>query len=365
MDKKILHIPFGGLNRGGVSSVVFSIVENLYETFEFDSVVFSKKCEREQEFERYGNLYRIKGYPVDEKRDIIEQLFRPFVFTGSIYRLCKRNKYDVVHAHNGPDEGFCLLGAKLAGVPVRIAHSHNTASTRKRSAIIRIYEKIGRKLILATATDLIGCTEAACKDFFGIERGYEVIYNSVNLERFNCKTPKTYDQTNFIHVGRYAYPKNQEKVLDVFHEILKYRDDSKLLLVGFGENEEKLREKIHSLGIEKYVEMVPGNKTDVVPLYEQSNYMIFPSFYEGFGIVLIEAQAMGVYCFVSDRIQPDANAGLMQVIELEKSAGEWAREILSKMENCKRQTIEPNNHLLAQFSTKVIAEQYKNLYMKK
>mgnify|MGYP000366456599 FL=1 len=87
------------------------------------------------------------------------------------------------------------------------------------------------------------------------------------------------------------------------------------MLVGFGEDKEKLKNLIHELNLDESVDLIPGDKVDVSEKYDEADYMIFPSIYEGFGIVLLEAQAKRIPCFVSEAIQKEVDAGLLNYIK--------------------------------------------------
>lgn len=360
--KKILHVPYGGLGHGGVSTVIFSIVEALYSDYSFDSVVFKKRCDREQLFQKYGNVYRINAYNDNGKRNPIEIILRPIILYRGIKNLCKKEKYDVIHCHNETDEGICLLAAKNAKVPKRIAHSHNTPSPRKRSSVLRLYEDINKILVNRYSTDRVGCSDAACSSFFGANRSYKVIFNTVDLERFNYDNKIKHEGITFIHVGRYTYQKNQEFVVETFYKIhLKY-DNSKLLLVGYGEDKEYLATLIRKLGLEKCVDLIPGDRVDVASLYAVSDYMIFPSRYEGFGIVLVEAQAMGIPCFVSEAIQKDADAGLLHYLDLSRGSDYWANYILEFINSDNTIDLSLLNSNLMKYSVESISSQYRMIY---
>ena len=360
MKKRILHVSCGGLGHGGVSAVIFSIVENLYTKYDFDCVVFKKKCDREDKFLKYGNTYRINCYN-DGKKSIVELIFRPFVMFWGIYKICKKNKYDIIHVHNNFEEGYCLFAAKLAGVKVRIAHSHNTASPKKEKFLIKLRAKINRYLVNKNATSKIGCSKAACMDYYA-SNDFKVIFNAIDLTKF--KPNKNFDKKSlkFIHVGRYTYQKNQEFVIKVFLEILKLVDKAELHLVGFGEDEKKLKEMVTNFNIDKKVKFIPGNNVDIVNEYSKAQYMIFPSFFEGFGIVLIEAQAMGIHCYVSkEAIQKELDAGLLTFISLNKSPKEWAKIIMNDINNNKTDYSKVSKNLL-KFSSDIITKQYYKLY---
>lgn len=361
MKNKILHISCGGLGYGGVSSVIFSIVKELHSRFDFGCIVFKKKCNREQEFLKYGKLYRIQAYNDDGKRHVLELLFRPFRLYINVFRICKKEKYDVVHAHNYFDEGICLLAAKNAGVPIRIAHSHNTMSPNKKGFFIRLQKKLNNLMIKYSATHRIGCSNKAGEDFFGNLK-YNVIYNSISLEKYTPRNRKNNEILTFIHVGRYTYQKNQEFIIKIFYNIKKKIEKSRLMLVGFGEDKEKLIKLVKELNLSESVFFIPGDNRDISKIYDEADYMIFPSIYEGFGIVLLEAQSKRIPCFVSEAIQKEVDVGLLNYINLSESEEEWAEKILlyiNKKCEINDNTISEN---LKKFSINTICEQYANIY---
>ena len=225
MRRKVLHISCGGLGSGGVSSVIFSIVKQLHNRFDFECIVFKKKCNKEDEFLKYGKLHRIESYNSDGRVHLLEMIIRPFKLYTNVFRICKKEKYDVVHAHNLFEEGVCLWAAKNAGVPIRIAHSHNTNSLKRKNIILKIREKINCILVNKYATHKIACSSSAGNDYFH-NSNYDVIYNSIDLEKYSTKKSHRVNKEylNFIHVGRYTYQKNQEFVIKVFANIKKKKD---------------------------------------------------------------------------------------------------------------------------------------------
>lgn len=359
MGKKVLHVSCGALGKGGISTVILSIANGLKEQFDFGCVVFKKQGEREECFP--GKLHRINAYSNDGKRHIFELLLRPIKLYFGIKRICKSEKYDVIHCHNLNDEGICLLAAKHSGVAIRVAHSHNTPSTKKMNVFVRIQELLNRVLIKNAATCCLCCSNAAGESFYH-NKNFNVIYNSIDLTKFSPSTKCQHENLTFINVGRYTYQKNQEFIIDVFRNILKEYPTSQLLLVGYGEDFNKLSEYILINNLSESVTLVPGNKVDVNKVYDYSDYMIFPSRYEGFGIVLIEAQAKMIPCFVSEAIQKEADAGLLTFISLEKSAQEWSDEIINyirKKENVDGLRIKNN---LRKYSSESICKQYADIY---
>ena len=354
---KVLEVSFGGLGFDGSSSVIYSIAEALQGKIEFEFLVFSKKNSRESEFAQIGKVNRINGY----SGNILEKIFRSRIFYKELYKLCKGNNYDVIHCHNLPDAGVILKAAKKAGVKLRIVHSHQTKSTRKTSIFRKFKNKRNLRLIEKYATHKIGCSIQACRDFYK-DNDYKVIYNSVDLNKFNIKNKEKNISPSFIHVGRFAYPKNQRFLLKVFKEIKEREKDASLLLIGYGNDEKVIRKDILSYGLEDNVKIVQGDNDFVAKSFAQANYMIFPSFFEGFSIVLIEAQASGCYCFASDAIVEEVDCGLMKKIPLEKDAKTWAEIILNDIKNKNLWDEEELLIKINKFDRKVITEQYFRLY---
>ena len=138
-----------------------------------------------------------------------------------------------------------------------------------------------------------------------------VIRNGIDLKRFS-NPDKTGEQKReelnipqsawvIGQVGRFAYQKNPEFTLKVFRELLKKREDSYLLLIGRGPMENELKNLIREYGIEDHVRMLIS-RIDIPELLKAMDVFILPSRFEGFGIVLVEAQAAGLPCVVSDNV---------------------------------------------------------------
>lgn len=361
MKKKVLHISFGGLGNGGVTSVIMSIVSKLYQKYDFGCVVFAKKCEREPEFLKYGKIHRLKCYcSGNSLLKLFELFLRPFVMTFGVYKICKTDNYRIIHCHNGRDMLFPLLGAKLAHVPNRIAHSHNAKSPQKKSFFFRIYDSVVWFLVKKIATNFVGCSKVACEDFFR-DRPYQVLNNAIDLSRFSWGQNKK-EIIEFIHVGRFDYQKNQEFVINVFEKIKDKLPHSVLRLVGFGYDETKLRQIIASKKLSDRAFILDGHITDVPKLFTLSDCMIFPSVYEGFGIVLLEAQASGCYCFASDVCPSETNVGFMEQLPISIGEEEWAKKILKYFDNPVRDCEDSVKRNLKKFDADVIAERYDSLY---
>ena len=365
---KVLQIGYGSLANGGIQAVIMGIVRNLKNEIDFDVLLFSKKnAVYDLEFQKYGEIYRIPcdktGYKLV---DVIENITRQFRSFFSTYKILKKNNYEVVHCHNGAESGISLLAAKLAGVPIRICHSHNTATPEMKTKSSKIYKRLTKSLINANATVRIGCSAEANDHLFGNKVDSIVINNAINLNeydktKFDNEITASSDIT-FVHVGRFGFQKNQLFLIDIYKKIQEILPNTKLNLVGFGEEKKLVLQKIENENLSTYVNILPHD-SNLPKLLHESDYFIFPSQSEGLGIVLVEAQAMGVKCFASTAVPIESNLGLCTYLPLSIGAEEWAKTIVDYIEkhpNNKKTNVPPE--ILARYDIKKIAKKYKRIY---
>ena len=175
------------------------------------------------------------------------------------------------------------------------------------------------------------------RSYFNTDTVYTV-NNGIRMERF---VPELYNRNEIRgalgigpqdylvgNVGSFSEQKNHDMILDVFCEVIKRRPDSRLLLVGRGGERPKVEARINELNIEDKV-IILENRDDIPALMTAMDVFLFPSKWEGFGNVLIEAQCMGLRCIISDRV-PEAVrlTNLVVVRSLEDSPSEWAETLL-------------------------------------
>ncbi len=361
MKPKVLHVPFG-LNKGGVTAVIFSIVDNLKDDVDFGCVIFRKKGVSEDRFKKIGPTYRLNCYFYQSKlRKAIDFLTRPIKIVYHTYTICKKEGYRAVHCHNGIESAYPILGAWLAGVPVRITHSHETADSM--SLVKRLNSFLGRFIINRFSTDFVACSEQAGKDLFH-HKHFKNIPNSVDTSRFRWNVPvrEKGSKYRFINVGRYAYPKNQEFSIQIFSELIKLRDDVHLTLIGYGDNEARLRAMVADMNLEDYVDFIDGREVDVPEAYSMAHFFLLTSFREGFSIVSVEAQASGCWCFVPDYIPGKADLGAITRMNLDAGAAAWAKAIHSHIEEGHVPDKDMVNSNLQQLDAKNVARQYLAIY---
>jgi glycosyltransferase involved in cell wall biosynthesis len=227
-----------------------------------------------------------------------------------------------------------MLAAKKSGIPIRIAHSHNTTCDHK------VIDKLLRPLLYRTYTHGIGCGIEAGRWMFG-NRPHVVLQNGINLRKFAFDQNKRNtlrnqlaidDKTVVGHVGRFTDQKNHGFLLRIFKEYIKENANSVLLLVGDGPMENEVRNCAKELNVEKQV-IFYGTTADTSALYSAMDIFVFPSKYEGVPLTLVEAQANGLPSVISDRISREViRTDLVSVKNLELIS-EWVEEI--KVLTCK------------------------------
>ncbi len=254
-------------------------------------------------------------------------------------KLLEERRYDVVHLHifHGLSLWYGRL-ARRAGVPVRIAHSHNTALRKSRTRPLKLLvHHISRKLFTRCATDLWACSGSAAEFMFPDNalksRGFQFIPNGIDTDRFRFDADVrekvrgelgVRDKYVIGNIGRLCYQKNQSFLLDIFAEVLRRKPESVLLLTGEGPDRPALEEKAKRLGIAGSV-IFYGTSDRVEQLLWAMDVFVMPSRFEGLPVTGVEAQASGVPCLFSDAITEDCRiAETVKLLSLSAPAAEWA-----------------------------------------
>lgn len=352
---KVLMVSCEGLGHGGVQDVIMNIVRGGSDKQHFDILVFTnEKRYYDEEFSQYGKILRLP-----HRQTLIDYYFRFFrIFLGT-YKLLKGNDYNAIHCHNGWESGICLLAARLAGVNIRIAHFHEIFDNRT-NPLKKLYNKFYGRLIQKNATKIIACSERSLDSFVGSSAKSEIIMNPIPLDRFKADFSRK-RRLDFIHVGRFCDTKNQLFIVEVFSRIAKKHSDATLSLVGFNDDyKQKIILSAESLGLKIGKNLFfPPSDGNIAEYFANADYMIFPSLREGLGIALIEAQASGVECFVSDTVPQEANAGLCTFYSLNDGSQRWAEYIEDYISGSDRTVKEPD---MSRFDLKIISKRYDEIY---
>lgn len=259
--------------------------------------------------------------------------------------LLRREKYDVVHLNIF--HGLSLYYAHLAKqehVPIRVAHSHNTALRQSRTrALKQMVHRVSRALFTRCVTDLWACSGPAAKFMFPDreleQRGFRFIPNGIDTDRFRFDAEVREKvrtelgvQGKYVvgSIGRLCYQKNQSFLLDVFAEVLQQRPDSVLLLVGEGPDRLALEEKAKRLGVVGSV-IFHGMSDRVERLLWAMDAFVMPSRFEGLPVTGVEAQASGTSCLFSGALTRKCKIEEnTKFLSLSAPAAEWADSILKE-----------------------------------
>lgn len=333
MKEKILLVFDKGLGYGGVETVIMSIVHNLSGKYTFD--LLTNTCTEkahDEEFTSYGGkILRIPFYEGDcHFRQRLDYYIRGYNLYAKALKVIHENMpYKAVHCNNGNEGGIVLAAAKKAGVPIRIMHSHAFFSPDR--FVRKIITEKYRSLIMKNATCLLGCSQEACSLFYENKRE-KIMYNSYNNEKFSWDEASEITSHPFklIQVGRYDRTKNQIFSLNILKSILPIIPEATLDLVGAqgDEAEMALKQTASDLGITDNVQFHRAD-ADIPALLKQADVFLMPSLSEGFGIALIEAQAVGLKCYASDTVPCATNCGGVEYISLSGGASKWAKTIVS------------------------------------
>ncbi len=243
--------------------------------------------------------------------------------------------YDAIHAHgNSATLVLEMLAAKMAGVPLRIAHSHSS------NCSMHLIHRIMWPLFQTLCNSRLSCSDKAGIWLFG-KRDFTVINNGIDTARFSFNAENRKDIREMIevtgpivgHVGNFDYAKNHTFILQVFAEVKKTIPDAKLMLVGGGENMPKFQTMACGLGIQDSV-IFTGPVSDTAPYMSAMDMVLMPSHYEGMPLTLVEEQANGLRCVVSDTITRNADlTGNLTYLSLDDPMEKWGETIAATLNN--------------------------------
>lgn len=310
---KVLEINVDDLNFGGVFSLVKNVIENKKDDIEIDIGAIEK-------FENEDNVVFLKKYGSDvyyigyNGNKILKQ----FICYMRLKKLLKQQSYDIVHIHADVANKLFVpgLSAKRAGIKQIILHSHSAGVDGHHRILKVVFHKVCRRFLKAIGTEYVACSGLAARWMFPDMDESEVtfIHNGVDLNKFRYNIEvrnkiraelKVNDEMLLGHVGRFCYQKNHEYLINIFEEVRKRGMNAKLLLVGNGEEKEKIYGIVKEKGLENDV-VFYGTSTKVHELFQAMDIFLLPSHFEGLPIVGVEAQAAGLPVIFSDKITQQA-----------------------------------------------------------
>lgn len=367
MVRRILHI-VGKMDRAGAETMLMNLYRNIDKSkIQFDFITFTNtKGDYDDEIISLGG----RIIPIIA-RDPVSRMLKLTKF------LEKNPEYQVLHAHMLLSNAFYLLAAKKAGVRHRISHSHST-SNGKTGIVNKVYEKWSLLVNRNLSTQKIACGSLAANYLFGGTKTVLILPNAVDINEITntARHSKNYIEDNFSHltedlgikiiqVGRLSKVKNHKFSLDVAKELKDRQVNFTMLIVGQGPLQDELKEKVLKEGLENNVHFL-GVRSDVAQLMAGSNYMIMPSLHEGFPVVLVESQSVGLNNIISTNIstEVDLGLGLIKFLDIDSPA-KWCDYILdTKEKNINKEEIKitlKSKGFDIEENTKKLTELYSNM----
>lgn len=332
--KHVLHV-VSAMNRGGAETLLMNVYRNLDPLeVQFDFVSHREETgDYDEEITSMGGkVYRISSLGQTG----------PVAYMRQLKKIMKENPYVAVHAHTDYQSGLVALAAKSVGIRKRICHAHSNKWPRNTSLKKRVGFKAFQALIHYAGTDYGACSLEAASFLFGEKKlgshKMHILKNGIDIEEYFGGSPNRINvkdeygippEAKIIgHVGNFSDTKNQAFLLKVLIDLLEKGENVVVMFVGDGEMRNAIEEEAHRLGVLNQVRFL-GVRNDIPKLMKAFDVFIFPSLYEGFGIVTIEAQCAGTPCVVSDTVpkSTDMGLGLMSYIGLDEELSVWTEEI--------------------------------------
>lgn len=349
-------------NLGGTEVYLITMVRAVKNDFIFDFLVHHEygKIPFEDEIISYGGKVYREYYKNGEKN--LPEYISPEKL------LSMHPEWDGIYLNlQSIDTSYRLLvAAKKRGLKYRIIHSHNANYVDQTGMKGKIYEKYFSLTKNYVVTDFLACSNMAGKWLFGTKTNCTVIPNSVDFDKFKINDIVRKEKRNEYEIadkeivigfcGRLTYQKNPEFLVDIL-SVLNEKKAVKLLIVGDGELKPAIVGKAKKAGVLESV-IFAGSVNNTADYYQMMDCFVLPSRFEGFGIVLLEAQAAGLYCFTTDQAVPyETNVtGRVNFISQNATAEKWADSILKQgFERIDCQTIlENSNYSINEMKRKIL-----------
>jgi glycosyltransferase involved in cell wall biosynthesis len=365
---RILHV-VGGLNRGGAETWLVRMLAHVdREKYQMDFLVHSAE----------------PGVYDEEVQALGSRIFtclkpsNPLRYAFNFRRTLRRyGPYDCVHSHIHHYGGYVLMLAALMGVPVRIAHSHSDTSIpdRRSSGLRRAYLSGMEVLIRHFATRQIAVSERAARSLFSESwksdlrcsvspLGIDLLPFAQMHDSQQIRSELGIPHEVFVvgHVGRFAEEKNHRFLVEVAEQFCRRDQKAVFLLVGDGPLRSEIEGLVFSRGLkERFI--FTGVRNDVPRIMKGAmDCFLFPSVYEGLGLVLWEAQAAGLHCIVSDIVPKEAvlNEAGVTCLSLAAAPSVWASHLAVARANGRESSM--SSSWLSALSIEASAGRIESLY---
>lgn len=297
---KVLQVGMGD-HAGGVEAFVMNYYRRLSNRAEFHFVSM------------YGNIaYRDEIEALGGRVYIVPNVKRDYKgYVSQMREILKRERYDVVHVNMLSAANILPLRlAKEAGVPKIIAHAHNASAP---GIVRQLMHRYNRSKVTRYATTYCTCGKKAGEWMFPAkvhDRIYQ-INNAIEISKYayqkelrdQIRKEQKIAENDIVvgHIGRFEVQKNHTGLLDHFAAYHSKEPQTVLLCVGDGVLLKEMKERARTLGILDAVRFA-GHQTEIGAYLSAMDIFCLPSLFEGLPFTLVEAQANGLRCVISDTI---------------------------------------------------------------
>lgn len=364
LDKKIVVMHFVcGLSSGGAEQVIYNYCKHMNRKKYKFIIIYQHKpdyeCIKKMQdagFETIRITARCDGFV----RNIIDS-----------YAIIKKYKPDIIHSHMNLMNFCALFPGLLAGVKVRICHSH--IAEVNKNFLYQVMAFICKKLNICSANSYMACGREAGEYLYGThmmkkKNKIYILVNAIDVDEFirnyavrEIVREKLGINENLVigHVGRFSEQKNHTRLIDIFNEVKKINQDARLLLVGAGEKEKEIRNKVSELKLEKEV-IFYGTSKNISDIYNAMDVFVLPSLFEGFPVVSLEVQAADLPAVFSDTIADTSRiTEAIHFISLKETDKAWAEKIIEVYNTRKSNDI---SGLRYKYDVKVKVKELERLY---
>lgn len=358
---RVLHC-LNSIDMGGAETFIMNIYRNINrEKVQFDFLVRKRTHNKNiEEIKRLGGkIYVCSEFPKHFYRNYKE-----------VKRFFDRHKeYDVIHVHaNALIYIFPFIVAKKNNVKKRILHSHNTKAANK---IYTPIHYLNRGLSDKYLTDRWACSDGAGKWMFG-KRNYTVFNNAIDFRKYRFNEDVRVRKRNELGirdelviacVGRLEKQKNYFFMLQVMEKYIKLNKKCILLIIGDGSQKNIIAKEMRSKKINSSIKLL-GKREDVKELLFAADIFAMPSLYEGLPFALIEAQASGLKCLISDKITDEAIiTDNVCKLSIDNGVNPWVAELDRIKKKCQH-TDEYTNICKSGFDIKKVSKTIEKMYLK-
>lgn len=360
MNKTKIAIVTKNLEINGISSIILNYCSNI-NSENFEITIFA------------GNPINEKNIKKCKENNInVEKLSKKGLkFYYELFEKLKRGKYDVVHVHGSSSTiALEIIIAFLCKIKSRVAHSHNTTSEHPMAHYIL------KPFLNIFSTEKIACGEKAGIWMFG-KNNFKIVNNGIEVDKFKFdknlynQMKKKYDLEDYFilgHIGRVNHQKNQKYLIDIIDKLAEENKKIALVMVGIGPDFEKIKKQVESSVNKNKIKLI-GETEKPHEFYNMFDIFLLPSIYEGLPVVLIEAQANGLKCIVSNNVTNECNlTGNIKFLDL-NLIDDWIKEIQQNYDtnlDNREDNSKKNSKILKDkgFDIKLNAKEIEKIYKK-